>query len=125
MQPEPSLVLSQLSQQQQSSLSNTGSLPLARQPSPPPQNGPAANQAPLDAFSKAPDPTQTHMAPPQALDLQVSSTQHRQIKTQKRRIAPTSKVSEFCHKYFRKYFVWLKLNEYSLSLFVVSCGFRS
>lgn len=94
MQPEPSLVLSQLSQRQQSSLSNAGSLPLARQTSPPPQNGSSATQAPLEAFSKAPEPSQTHVAPlPQAPDSQVSSTQHRQIKTQKRRIAPTSKVS--------------------------------
>ncbi|KAF5893979.1 ubiquitin-associated protein 2 isoform X1, partial [Clarias magur] len=93
MQPEPSLVLSQLSQRQQSPLSNAGSLPLARQPSPPPQNGLSANQAPLEAFSKAPEPSQTHVAPlPQAPDSQVSSTQHRQIKTQKRRIAPTSKI---------------------------------
>lgn len=99
MQPEPSLVLSQLSQRQQSSLSNTGSLPLVRQSSPPPQNGPSANQAPLEAFSKAPEPSQTHVAPPQAADSQVSSTQHRQIKTQKRRIAPTSKVSVFCHPF--------------------------
>ncbi|KAM9450635.1 ubiquitin-associated protein 2a isoform 2-T2 [Clarias gariepinus] len=93
MQPEPSLVLSQLSQRQQSSLSNAGSLPLARQTSPPPQNGSSATQAPLEAFSKAPEPSQTHVAPlPQAPDSQVSSTQHRQIKTQKRRIAPTSKI---------------------------------
>ncbi|XP_060746405.1 ubiquitin-associated protein 2a isoform X3 [Tachysurus vachellii] len=92
MQPEPSLVLSQLSQRQQSSLSNTGSLPLARQPSPSTQNGPSAIQAPLEAFSKAPEPSQTHVAPPQPADSQVSSTQHRQIKTQKRRVAPTSKI---------------------------------
>lgn len=112
MQPEPSLVLSQLSQRQQSSLSNTGSLSLARQASPPPQNGPSANQAPLETFSKAPEPSQAHVVPPQAADSQVSGTQHRQIKTQKRRIAPTSKVSVlwiitslwFHHKYFKKCF---------------------
>ncbi|XP_053503969.1 ubiquitin-associated protein 2a isoform X2 [Ictalurus furcatus] len=92
MQPEPSSVLSQLSQRQQSSLSNTGSLPLARQPSPLAQNGPSAIQAPPEAFSKAPEPSQTHAAPPQTTDSQVSGTQHRQIKTQKRRIAPTSKI---------------------------------
>ncbi|XP_062867105.1 ubiquitin-associated protein 2a isoform X2 [Trichomycterus rosablanca] len=92
MQPEPSLVLSQLSQRQQSCLSSTGSLPLARQPSPPPKNGPSASQAPLEAFSKAPEPSQSPLTSAQAADSQSSSTQHRQIKTQKRRIPPTSKI---------------------------------
>ncbi|XP_066502239.1 ubiquitin-associated protein 2a isoform X2 [Hoplias malabaricus] len=92
MQPEPSLVLSQLSQRQQSSLSHTGPLPLARQPSPPPLSGPSPTQGPLEAFSKAPEPSQPPMAPTQAVDPQANSTQHRQIKTQKRRIPPTSKI---------------------------------
>lgn len=135
MQPEPSLVLSQLSQRQQSSLSNTGSLSLARQASPPPQNGPSANQAPLEAFSKAPEPSQTHVAPPQAADSQVSGTQHRQIKTQKRRIAPTSKVSVFSYFFMlllyacilesvsTSPFVQFKFNVCSLLLFMRGlCG---
>ncbi|KAI4901491.1 hypothetical protein NFI96_012289 [Prochilodus magdalenae] len=92
MQPEPSLVLSQLSQRQQSSLSHTSPLPLARQPSPPPLSGPSPTQGPLEAFSKAPEPSQSPMAHTQATDPQASSTQHRQIKTQKRRIPPTSKI---------------------------------
>ncbi|XP_015460488.3 ubiquitin-associated protein 2a isoform X2 [Astyanax mexicanus] len=92
MQPEPSLVLSQLSQRQQSSLSHTGPLPLARQPSPPPLSGPSPTQGPLEAFSKAPEPSQTTMATSQAADPQASSSQHRQMKTQKRRIPPTSKI---------------------------------
>uniref|UniRef100_A0A671QNE0 Ubiquitin-associated protein 2-like n=1 Tax=Sinocyclocheilus anshuiensis TaxID=1608454 RepID=A0A671QNE0_9TELE len=61
MQPEPSLVLSQLAQRQQ-----------------------------------APEPSQHRdgpsMAPSQAAESQGSSTQQRQIKTQKRRIPPTSKI---------------------------------
>uniref|UniRef100_A0A671QQ93 Ubiquitin-associated protein 2-like n=1 Tax=Sinocyclocheilus anshuiensis TaxID=1608454 RepID=A0A671QQ93_9TELE len=74
MQPEPSLVLSQLAQRQQGSMTHTG--PLARQPTPEPsqhRDGPS-------------------MAPSQAAESQGSSTQQRQIKTQKRRIPPTSKI---------------------------------
>lgn len=95
MQPEPSLVLSQLAQRQQGSLTHTG--PLARQPSPPPLSAPSPAPGTLEAFPKAPEPSQHRdgpsMAPSQAADSQGSSTQQRQIKTQKRRIPPTSKVT--------------------------------
>lgn len=95
MQPEPSLVLSQLAQRQQGSLTHTG--PLARQPSPPPLSAPSPAQETLEAFPKAPEPSHhrdgSSMAPSQAADSQGSSTQQRQIKTQKRRIPPTSKVN--------------------------------
>ncbi|XP_039544078.1 ubiquitin-associated protein 2a isoform X4 [Pimephales promelas] len=94
MQPEPSLVLSQLSQRQQGSLTHTG--PLARQPSPPPLSAPSPASGTLEAFPKAPEPSQHRdgpsMAPSQAAESQGSSTQQRQIKTQKRRIPPTSKI---------------------------------
>ncbi|XP_067232496.1 ubiquitin-associated protein 2a isoform X2 [Chanodichthys erythropterus] len=94
MQPEPSLVLSQLAQRQQGSLTHTG--PLARQPSPPPLSAPSPAPGTLEAFPKAPEPSQHRdgpsMAPSQAADSQGSSTQQRQIKTQKRRIPPTSKI---------------------------------
>ncbi|KAM7401784.1 hypothetical protein PAMP_017064 [Pampus punctatissimus] len=99
LQPEPSLVLSQLVQR------HTGpSLPLARQPSPPSQQ-----QAPSASASPAPQHTST---PAQAgpvmgaavtkppalsaeLDPQGNSTpqqQRAQLKGQKRRIPPTSKI---------------------------------
>ncbi|XP_065100127.1 ubiquitin-associated protein 2a isoform X1 [Paramisgurnus dabryanus] len=91
MQPEPSLVLSQLAQRQQGSLTHTG--PMARQPSPP---APSPAPGPLEAFSKAPEPLPHRegpsMVPSQAADSQGCSTQQRQIKTQKRRIPPTSKI---------------------------------
>ncbi|XP_073680128.1 ubiquitin-associated protein 2a [Garra rufa] len=94
MQPEPSLVLSQLAQRQQGSLTHTG--PLARQPSPPRLSAPSPAPGPLEAFSKAPEPSQHRdgpsLAPSQAAETQGSSTQQRQIKTQKRRIPPTSKI---------------------------------
>ncbi|XP_070697861.1 ubiquitin-associated protein 2a isoform X2 [Pempheris klunzingeri] len=97
LQPEPSLVLSQLVQR------HTGpSLPLARQPSPPSQQ-----QAPPSA-SPAPQHTSTSAqagpvmaggakppAPSAGLDPQGSSTpqqQRAQLKGQKRRIPPTSKI---------------------------------
>ncbi|XP_051533057.1 ubiquitin-associated protein 2-like isoform X4 [Myxocyprinus asiaticus] len=94
MQPEPSLVLSQLTQRQQGSLTQTG--PLARQPSPPPLSTPSPTLGTLEAFPKAPEPPQHRdgpsMSPSQAAESQGSSTQQRQIKTQKRRIPPTSKI---------------------------------
>lgn len=98
LQPEPSLVLSQLVQR------HTGpSLPLARQTSPPSQQ-----QAPPSA-SPAPQHTSTLAqagsvmvaagakppAPSAGLDPQCGSTaqqQRAQLKGQKRRIPPTSKV---------------------------------
>uniref|UniRef100_A0A8C1QSJ9 Ubiquitin associated protein 2a n=1 Tax=Cyprinus carpio TaxID=7962 RepID=A0A8C1QSJ9_CYPCA len=94
MQPEPSLVLSQLAQRQQGSMTHTG--PLARQPSPPPLSAPLPTPGTLEAFPKAPEPSQPRdgplMAPSQAAESQGSSTHQRQIKTQKRRIPPTSKI---------------------------------
>ncbi|XP_008278734.1 ubiquitin-associated protein 2a isoform X2 [Stegastes partitus] len=99
LQPEPSLVLSQLVQR------HTGpSLPLARQPSPPSQQ-----QAPPASASPAPHHTSTPAqagpvmaaagakppAPSAGLDPQGSSTpqqQRAQLKGQKRRIPPTSKI---------------------------------
>uniref|UniRef100_A0A8C1LG74 Ubiquitin associated protein 2a n=1 Tax=Cyprinus carpio TaxID=7962 RepID=A0A8C1LG74_CYPCA len=82
MQPEPSLVLSQLAQRQQ--------------PSPPPLSAPLPTPGTLEAFPKAPEPSQPRdgplMAPSQAAESQGSSTHQRQIKTQKRRIPPTSKI---------------------------------
>uniref|UniRef100_A0A671QS74 Ubiquitin-associated protein 2-like n=1 Tax=Sinocyclocheilus anshuiensis TaxID=1608454 RepID=A0A671QS74_9TELE len=94
MQPEPSLVLSQLAQRQQGSMTHTG--PLARQPSPPSLSAPSPAPSTLEAFPKAPEPSQHRdgpsMAPSQAAESQGSSTQQRQIKTQKRRIPPTSKI---------------------------------
>lgn len=101
LQPEPSLVLSHLVQR------HTGpSLPLARQPSPPSQQ-----QAPPTSASPAPQHTSTPAqagpvmaaavtkppAPNAGLDPQGGSTpqqQRAQLKGQKRRIPPTSKVGE-------------------------------
>ncbi|KAL0977781.1 hypothetical protein UPYG_G00161110 [Umbra pygmaea] len=89
LQPEPSLVLSQLVQRH-----GAPSLPLARQPSPPPAQPPSPNQGPgiqgppLAAIGAKP-------APSVGSDPQGSSSlQHRapQIKAQKRRIPPTSKM---------------------------------
>ncbi|KAF0035199.1 hypothetical protein F2P81_012957 [Scophthalmus maximus] len=99
LQPEPSLVLSQLVQRH-----NGPSLPLARQSSPPTQQ-----QAP--PASASPAPHQTSMsaqagpvmnvagvkppAPNSGLDPQGGSTpqqQRAQLKGQKRRIPPTSKI---------------------------------
>ncbi|XP_040890380.1 ubiquitin-associated protein 2a isoform X2 [Toxotes jaculatrix] len=99
LQPEPSLVLSQLVQR------HTGpSLPLARQASPPSQQ-----QAPPASASPAPQHTSTPAqagpvmtvsgakppAPSSGLDPQGGSTpqqQRAQLKGQKRRIPPTSKI---------------------------------
>ena len=100
MQPEPSLVLSQLVQRHAGP-----SLPLARQPSPPTQRlqqaptapspvlqvGTAGQGGPLLAAGSAKSP-----APSAGLDPPGSSTPHQQqraqLKGQKRRIPPTSKV---------------------------------
>ena len=101
MQPEPSLVLSQLVQRHAGP-----SLPLARQPSPPTQRlqqaapaapssvlqaGTAGHGGPLLAAGSAKSP-----APSAGLDPPGSSTPHQQqraqLKGQKRRIPPTSKV---------------------------------
>ncbi|XP_056587198.1 ubiquitin-associated protein 2a isoform X2 [Triplophysa dalaica] len=94
MQPEPSLVLSQLAQRQQGSLTHTG--PLARQPSPPSLSTPSPAPGTPEAFPKAPEPSLHRdgpsMPPSQATDSQGISTHQRQIKTQKRRIPPTSKI---------------------------------
>uniref|UniRef100_A0A4W4G4C3 UBA domain-containing protein n=1 Tax=Electrophorus electricus TaxID=8005 RepID=A0A4W4G4C3_ELEEL len=92
MQPEPSLVLSQLSQRQPSSLSHSGPLPLAGQASSPPLTGATPPQGSLEGFSKAPEPSHPPLTVVQPADPQASSTQHRQMKTQKRRIPPTSKI---------------------------------
>lgn len=99
LQPEPSLVLSQLVQR------HTGPpLPLARQPSPPSQQ-----QAPSASASPAPQHTSTSAqagpvmapagakppAPGAGLDPQGGGTpqqQRAQLKGQKRRIPPTSKI---------------------------------
>uniref|UniRef100_A0AAQ6IJ96 UBA domain-containing protein n=1 Tax=Anabas testudineus TaxID=64144 RepID=A0AAQ6IJ96_ANATE len=87
LQPEPSLVLSQLVQR------HTGpSLPLARQQSPlSQQQAPPASASPAPQHTSA--PTQT--GPVMRLDPQGSSTpqqQRAQLKGQKRRIPPTSKI---------------------------------
>ncbi|KAF7663688.1 hypothetical protein LDENG_00203790 [Lucifuga dentata] len=101
LQPEPSLVLSQLVQRHTSP-----SLPLARQPSPPTQQ---QQQAPTASASPAPQLTSTPAqagpvmatggtkpsAPSAGLDPQGGSTpqqQRAQLKGQKRRIPPTSKI---------------------------------
>ncbi|KAA0719856.1 Ubiquitin-associated protein 2 [Triplophysa tibetana] len=94
MQPEPSLVLSQLAHRQQGSLAHTG--PLARQPSPPSLSTPCPAPGTPEAFPKAPEPSLHRDGPPmppsQVADSQGISTHQRQIKTQKRRIPPTSKI---------------------------------
>uniref|UniRef100_A0A4W6CSG3 Ubiquitin associated protein 2a n=1 Tax=Lates calcarifer TaxID=8187 RepID=A0A4W6CSG3_LATCA len=99
LQPEPSLVLSQLVQRHAGP-----SLPLARQPSPPSQQ-----QAPPASASPAPQHTSTPAqagpgmtvagakppVPSAGLDPQGGSTtqqQRAQLKGQKRRIPPTSKI---------------------------------
>uniref|UniRef100_A0A671MTB2 Ubiquitin-associated protein 2-like n=1 Tax=Sinocyclocheilus anshuiensis TaxID=1608454 RepID=A0A671MTB2_9TELE len=91
MQPEPSLVLSKVAQRQQT---HTG--PLARQLSPPTLCAPSPAPGTLEAFPKAPETSQHRdgpsMAPSQTAESQGSSTHQRQIKTQKRRIPPTSKI---------------------------------
>lgn len=99
LQPEPSLVLSQLVQR------HTGpSLPLARQQSPlSQQQAPPASASPAPQHTSAPTQTGPVMSaagakPPvhsAGLDPQGSSTpqqQRAQLKGQKRRIPPTSKV---------------------------------
>ncbi|XP_067444049.1 ubiquitin-associated protein 2a [Thunnus thynnus] len=99
LQPEPSLVLSQLVQR------HTGpSLPLARQPSPPSQQqAPPASASPAPQHTSTPAQTGPVMAaavtkppaPSAGLDPQGGSTpqqQRAQLKGQKRRIPPTSKI---------------------------------
>uniref|UniRef100_A0A8C9XK13 Ubiquitin associated protein 2a n=1 Tax=Sander lucioperca TaxID=283035 RepID=A0A8C9XK13_SANLU len=99
LQPEPSLVLSQLVQR------HTGpSLPLARQPSPPSQQQtPPASASPTPHHTSSPAQTGLVMAvtgakppaPGTGLDPQGGSTpqqQRAQLKAQKRRIPPTSKI---------------------------------
>ncbi|XP_070758162.1 ubiquitin-associated protein 2a [Enoplosus armatus] len=99
LQPEPSLVLSQLVQR------HTGpSLPLARQPSPPSQQqAPPASASPAPQHISTPAQAGPVMAaagakppaPGAGLDPQGSSTpqqQRAQLKGQKRRIPPTSKI---------------------------------
>lgn len=112
LQPEPSLVLSQLVQRHTSP-----SLPLARQPSPPSQP-----QAPPASASPAPQHTSTLAqagsvmaaagakppAPSAGLDPQGGSTpqqQRVQLKGQKRRIPPTSKVGDV--------YLWTKDDDYN------------
>ncbi|XP_056128707.1 ubiquitin-associated protein 2a [Lampris incognitus] len=101
LQPEPSLVLSQLVQRHAGP-----SLPLARQPSPPTQ--PPLQQAPPTSASPALQASTQAQggqlmvtgnakppAPSAGLDAQGSSTpqqQRAQLKGQKRRIPPTSKI---------------------------------
>ncbi|XP_040015151.1 ubiquitin-associated protein 2a isoform X2 [Xiphias gladius] len=99
LQPEPSLVLSQLVQR------HTGpSLPLARQPSPPSQQqAPPASASPAPQNTSTPAQTGPVMtvagakppAPSAGLDPQGGNTpqqQRAQLKGQKRRIPPTSKI---------------------------------
>ncbi|XP_035518129.1 ubiquitin-associated protein 2a isoform X2 [Morone saxatilis] len=99
LQPEPSLVLSQLVQR------HTGpSLPLARQPSPPSQQQvPPASASPALQHASTPAQAGSVMAaagaklpaPGAGLDPQGSSTpqqQRAQLKGPKRRIPPTSKI---------------------------------
>lgn len=101
LQPEPSVVLSQLVQR------HTGpSLPLARQPSPPSQQqAPASSASPATLHTSTPAQAGPVMAasgikpsaPSAGLDPQGSSTpqqQRAQLKGQKRRIPPTSKVGK-------------------------------
>lgn len=105
LQPEPSLVLSQLVQR------HTGpSLPLARQPSPPSQQqAPPTTVSPAPLHSSTPAQAGSMIAaagskapgPNAGLDLQGSGTpqqQRAQLKGQKRRIPPTSKVGVFILK---------------------------
>ncbi|XP_026163244.1 ubiquitin-associated protein 2a isoform X2 [Mastacembelus armatus] len=99
LQPEPSLVLSQLVQRHAGT-----SLPLARQPSPPSQQqAPSTSASPASQHINTPaqaGPVMTVAGakPPAAsagLDPQGSSTpqqQRAQLKGQKRRIPPTSKI---------------------------------
>ncbi|XP_047440249.1 ubiquitin-associated protein 2a [Mugil cephalus] len=98
LQPEPSLVLSQLVQR------HTGpTLPLARQPSPPSQHAPPASASPAPQHTSTQAQAGPMMAaagakppaPSAGLDPQGSSTpqqQRAQLKGQKRRIPPTSKI---------------------------------
>ncbi|KAG9354393.1 hypothetical protein JZ751_001101 [Albula glossodonta] len=97
-QPEPSLVLSQLAQRQQSSLPQV-------QPTSPPTR-PTPSPPGLETFPKPPrEASPTHDGPtpgakttatvaaPGATDPQTSAgSQQRQMKTQKRRVPPTSKI---------------------------------
>ena len=101
LQPEPSLVLSQLVQRHPGP-----SLPLARQPSPPSQQqAPAASASPAPQHTSTPAQAGPLMtvagakppAPTAGLDPQGGSTpqqQRAQLKGQKRRIPPTSKVGK-------------------------------
>ncbi|KPP74833.1 ubiquitin-associated protein 2-like [Scleropages formosus] len=93
-QPEPSLVLSQLTQRQQNSLSQ------ARPGSPP--TLPATSTPGFESFSKPQDTSPPHNGPSTVGKLlglstgaaapQPATAQHRQMKTQKRKIPPTSKI---------------------------------
>ncbi|MGH0176555.1 UNVERIFIED_CONTAM: hypothetical protein FKN15_072893 [Acipenser sinensis] len=100
-QPEPSPVLSQLTQRQQ----QQPSLPLSSQSSlsmlPPP---PGLDTYPPQTKLRDPTPPDSAAAaaivtaakllhmPPGAIDTQAGSTQQKQLKLQKRRIPPTSKI---------------------------------
>ncbi|XP_036382881.1 ubiquitin-associated protein 2-like isoform X1 [Megalops cyprinoides] len=95
-QPEPSLVLSQLAQRQQNSLSQPGHLPQVRPASPAAR--PAPSPPGLEPFPKPHDASLPQDDPSPGAkamtgDSQGSgSGQQRQMKTQKRRITPTSKI---------------------------------
>ncbi|KAL2099583.1 hypothetical protein ACEWY4_003977 [Coilia grayii] len=112
LQPEPSLVLSQLAQRQTpNALSHASPLPLARQqphpqPASPPPVTSSSSSAPagvLEPFPKLQEPSlqrdgaslapaqppQAPQSDPQAV---ANAQQQRQMKTQKRRIPPTSKI---------------------------------
>ncbi|XP_064152452.1 ubiquitin-associated protein 2a isoform X4 [Anguilla rostrata] len=98
-QPEPSLVLSQLAQRQQSALPQPEPLPQARPASP--ATRPTPSPPGLEPFPKPRDPSPSRDGPSPgakasaaaATDPQVSGgSQQRQMKTQKRRIPPSSKI---------------------------------
>uniref|UniRef100_A0A3P8ZVC9 UBA domain-containing protein n=1 Tax=Esox lucius TaxID=8010 RepID=A0A3P8ZVC9_ESOLU len=85
LQPEPSLVLSQLVQRH-----GAPSLPLARQPSPPPAQPPSPNQGPtLAAIGAKPAPSS---GPDPQGDGPLQQHRVPQLKAPKRRIPPTSKI---------------------------------
>ncbi|XP_058881468.1 ubiquitin-associated protein 2 isoform X3 [Acipenser ruthenus] len=101
-QPEPSPVLSQLTQrqqQQQPSLSLSSQSSLSMLPPPPgldtyPPQTKLRDPTPPDSAATAAIVTAAkllHM-PPGAIDTQAGSTQQKQLKLQKRRIPPTSKI---------------------------------
>ncbi|XP_041916239.1 ubiquitin-associated protein 2a isoform X2 [Alosa sapidissima] len=106
LQPEPSLVLSQLAQRQTpGALSHASPLPLARQQQQQqqPPSPPLATSAPsgaLEPFPKPQEPSLQRDGPSLAAVQQQQSDaqavanaqQQRQMKTQKRRIPPSSKI---------------------------------